>query len=120
MRKPASKTTKPARKKTPQRVAPSGSYSDWLIKRLKDRDEAAAYLEAVFAEGDQAAIMLALRQVAKAQGGVAQVARQAKLSREAAYKMLSAVGNPEYRSLSAVLGTFGLRIAVSPIEKRAV
>ena len=119
MRKTTSKITKPARKKAAPRVAPSASYTNWLIERLKDRDEAAAYLEAVFAEGDQAAIMLALRQVAKAQGGVAQVARQANLSREAAYKMLSAVGNPEYRSLSAVLGTFGLRIAVSPIEKRA-
>ena len=65
------------------------------------------------------AIMLALRQVAQAQGGVATIARKAKLTREATYKMLSRSGNPELRSLSAVLKATGLRIAVKPIEKRA-
>jgi probable addiction module antidote protein len=77
--------------------------------------EAAAYLEAVIEEGDQAALMLALRQIAQAQGGIAQVARKAKLTREATYKMLSKVGNPELRSFKAVLKATGLRISVKPI-----
>ena len=94
-------------------------YEPFLIERLKDPAEAAAYLEAVLEDGDQAAIMLALRQVAKAQGGVARVARKARLTREATYKMLSKSGNPELRSLKAVLAAIGLRIAVRPIEKRA-
>jgi DNA-binding phage protein len=34
-----------------------------LIEQLKKPAEAAAYLEAVIEEGDQAALMLALRQV---------------------------------------------------------
>jgi len=63
--------------------------------------------------------MLALRQIARAQGGIAYVARKAKLTREATYKMLSKTGNPELRSLKAVLKATGLRIAVRPIEKRA-
>ena len=87
-------------------------------KQLKDPAEAAAYLEAVIEEGDQAALMLALRQVAQAQGGIAEIARKAKLTREATYKMLSKSGNPELRSLKAVLAATGLRIAVRPIEKR--
>jgi probable addiction module antidote protein len=62
--------------------------------------------------------MLALRQIARAQGGVAEVAREAKLTRKATYKMLSKSGNPELRSLSAVLKATGLRIAVKPIEKQ--
>jgi probable addiction module antidote protein len=81
--------------------------------------EAAAYLEAVIEDGDQAALMLALRQVAQAQGGIAEIARKAKLTREATYKMLSKSGNPELRSLNALLRATGLRIAVRPIEKRA-
>lgn len=48
--------------------APSMPYEDWLIQRLKDPAEASAYLEAVIQEGDQAAISLALRQVAQAHG----------------------------------------------------
>lgn len=62
--------------------------------------------------------MLALRHVAQAQGGIVKVARKAQLTREATHKMLSKAGNPELRSLKAVLKATGLRIAVKLIEKR--
>jgi probable addiction module antidote protein len=115
--KPISKTTKRAPGKS--RAAASLPYEDWLIAQLKIPVEAAAYLEAVIEDGNQAAILLALRQVAQAQGGVAGVARKAKLTREATYKMLSKSGNPELRSLSAILKATGLRLSVKPIEKQA-
>jgi DNA-binding phage protein len=60
--------------------------------------------------------MLALRQVAMAQGGIASIARRAKLTREAAYRMLSKSGNPELRSLNAILGAAGLRLSVKPVD----
>lgn len=63
--------------------------------------------------------MLALRQVAQAQGGIAEIARKAKLTREATYRMLSKVGNPELKSLTAVLGAAGLRLSVKRVEVRA-
>ncbi|MBI5909151.1 MAG: hypothetical protein HY848_04265 [Betaproteobacteria bacterium] len=47
-------------------VAPSLPYEDWLIESLKDRKQAAAYLEAAIEDGDQTVLMLALRQVARA------------------------------------------------------
>lgn len=99
-------------------MRPSAPYEPWLIERLKDPEEAAAYLEAAIDDGDQDGIMLALRRVAQAQGGVAQIARRAKLTREATYRMLSKGGNPELRSLSAVLGAAGLRLSVKPAEAR--
>lgn len=117
MPKTISKTTKPVRRKT-RAAAPSLPYEDWLIENLKDRKEAAAYLEAAMEDGDQAVLMLALRHVAQAQGGVAQVARRAKLTREATYKMLSTVGNPALSSLTAVLAATGLRLSVKLVEKR--
>ena len=119
MRKPTSKITKRAPRSGRRAAAPSLRYEDWLIEWLKEPAEAAAFLEAVIEEGDQAAIMLALRQVALARGGIAQIARKAKLTREATYKMLSRSGNPELRSLTSVLRATGLRISVKPIEKRA-
>lgn len=118
MPKPILKITKRAARRS--RAAPSLPYEGWLIEQLKDPAEAAAYLEAVLEDGDQAAIMLALRQVAQSQGGLAKVARKAHLTREATYKMLSKSGNPELRSLRAVLKATGLRIAVKPIVKQAV
>jgi probable addiction module antidote protein len=116
--KAISKTTKRAPHQNRRAAAASLPYGDWLVGRLKDPAEAAAYLEAVIEDGDQAALMLALRQIAQAQGGIAEVARRAKLTREATYKMLSKTGNPELKSLKAVLKATGLRIAVKPIEKR--
>lgn len=118
MPKSISRTTKRASPRQ-GRAAPSLPYENWLVARLKDPAEAAAYLEAVIEEGDQGALMIALRQIARARGGIAQVARKAKLTREATYKMLSKAGNPELRSFKAVLKATGLRIAVKPIDKRA-
>lgn len=117
MRKLISKTTKRAPRNGSRAAAPSLPYDDWLVEQLRDPAEAAAYLEAVIEDGDQAAIMLALRQVAQAQGGIAEIARKANLTREATYKMLSRTGNPELRSLTAVLEAAGLRISVKPIER---
>jgi probable addiction module antidote protein len=115
--KTISKTTKPVRRKS-RAAAPSLSYEDSLIESLKNRKEAAAYLEAAIEDGDQAVLMLALRHVAQAQGGVAEIARRAKLTREATYKMLSKVGNPALSSLTAVLAATGLRLAVKPLAPR--
>ena len=119
MPKATSKITKRAPRKAGREVAPSVAYEPWLIEQLKVPAEAAAYLEAIIEEGDQAALMLALRQVAQAQGGIAVIARKANLTREATYKMLSKSGNPQLRSLKALLAATGLRIAVRPIEKQA-
>jgi probable addiction module antidote protein len=63
--------------------------------------------------------MLALRQVARARGGIAEIARKAKLTREATYKMLSKSGNPELRSLTSVLRATGLRFSVKPTKQAA-
>ena len=38
--------------------------------------------------------MLALRHIALARGGVAEIARRSQLTREATYRMLSESGNP--------------------------
>lgn len=117
MPKPISKTTKPARRKS--RVAASSlPYEDWLVESLKDPKEAAAYLEAAIEDGDQAVLKLALRHVAQAQGGVAKIARKARLTREAIYRMLSKTGSTKLRSLTAVLAATGLRLAVKPVERR--
>jgi probable addiction module antidote protein len=95
-------------------VAASAAYDDWLVERLKDPEEAAAYLEAVLEDADQGALMLALRQIAIAQGGVAMVARKAKLTREATYRMLSDEGNPALNSFLAILAATGLRMSIRP------
>lgn len=109
-RKPGSRAAKPA----------SATYEAWLLERLKGAEEAAAYLEAAFEERNQPGLMLALRNVAKANGGVAAIARKSKLTREATYRMLSQSGNPALSSLTTLLAATGLQLSVKPIQRTKV
>ncbi len=109
------KTTKSASKKP---VPPSVPHEAWLVERLKKPQAAAAYFEAAIVDGDQGTLMLALRHVAQAQGGVAEMARRSSLTREATYRMLSKSGNPELRSFTALLAGAGLRLSIKPVASR--
>lgn len=91
----------------------SQAYQPDLIDSLRNAGEAEAYLNAALEEGDPELFLLALRNVAEAQGGVAQLAEKTKLNRESLYKMLSERGNPELRSLDALLHALGFRLAVT-------
>ncbi len=97
--------------------AASVSHEDATIQEFKDNpQEAAAYLSAVLEDGDQKEVMLALRRIATAFGGVPKLAEQADLNAKTLYRTLSARGNPEVKSLMAILKAMGLRLAIEPIE----
>lgn len=90
---------------------------EWLIEQLRDPDTSVAYLNAALTEGDQAAFMLALRNVAKARGGVAMLARRAELNRVALSRTLSVTGNPELRNLTRILDASGLKFVIAAKEE---
>ena len=98
-------------------MPPSKPYHPELIKALRDPREAVEYLNAALEDGDPEVFLLALRDVAEAQGGVAEVAEAAKLNRENLYRMLSNRGNPELRSLDALLHALGFRLAIAVEDK---
>lgn len=89
------------------------AYRAELIEGLRDPSEAEGYLNAALEEEDPELFLVALTNVAEAQGGVAQLADKAQLNRESLYRMLSARGNPELKSLDALLHTLGFRLAVT-------
>ncbi|MGH8609707.1 MAG: addiction module antidote protein [Gammaproteobacteria bacterium] len=80
---------------------------------------AAEYLNAVLDDGDQQELMTALRYLAKAFGGVSKVAEQAELNATTLYRTLSPQGNPELKSLTALLKAMGMRLAVQPLDRKA-
>jgi probable addiction module antidote protein len=94
------------------------SYQKDLIESLKDPREAATYLNAAIEENDRAIFLLALRNVAKAHGGMASIAEKANMNRESLYRMLSKKGNPEIESLYLLLHAMGLRLAVETGESQ--
>lgn len=83
----------------------------------EDPEYAADLLNSILEEGDQAEMLIALRQIAEAFGGVQAVARAAGLNPNQLYRTLSAEGNPTINSLSAILQVMGLRLAVQPLIK---
>ena len=84
----------------------------------KDPAFAAEYLNSILEDGDQEELMLALRRMSKAFGGVQQLAGQANLNANTLYRTLSPKGNPELRSLRAVLKAMGMQLTVRPLRKR--
>jgi probable addiction module antidote protein len=82
----------------------------------KDPAYAVELLNNILEDGDQSELLIALRQMTKAFGGVSKVAEKARLNSTHLYRTLSVKGNPEIRSLTAILKTMGLRLAVQPIQ----
>lgn len=95
------------------------SYEDWLVESLKDPQEAIAYLNAALEDDDPRVLLLALKDLAEAHGGIAKLAKETSLNRENLYRLLSLKGNPEYSSLSTILDALGFKLAVELKNKKA-
>jgi len=80
-------------------------------EHLKTEDDIVEYFEACLLEGgdDPAFIAHALGVIARARG-MAQVARDAGMSREGLYKALSIEGNPSFGTILKVIKALGLQL----------
>jgi len=100
------------------RVAPSIPYRPFLLAELRDPANAADHLNGAAADDHPDIFLLALRDLVDAYGGIGVIAKRAKLNRQQLYKTLSWGGNPEFRTLSAILDAAGFALTVVPKEKR--
>jgi probable addiction module antidote protein len=93
------------------------SHDDATIEMFrKDPSLAADYLNDVLASGDEVDLMMALRYLSNAFGGVQEIARRADANPNTMYRTLSEQGNPSLKTLLAILSSMGLRLAVQPAE----
>jgi probable addiction module antidote protein len=92
-------------------MAKTATIRHAVAERLGTPEEMAAYLEACLkeADGDAAFIAKALGDIARAKG-MAQVARDAGLSRESLYKALSGERSPDFDTILKVIGALGLKL----------
>ena len=94
-----------------------------VAEHLRTPEEMAAFLEACLeeADGDASFIAKALGDIARAKG-MAQVAKEAGLSRESLYKALSGERSPDFDTILKVVGAFGLKLHAEPAggKSRAV
>ena len=82
-----------------------------VAEQLRTPEEMAAYLDAWLMEApdDIGGITRALGDIARAKG-MAQVAKEAGLSRESLYKALSENGNPSFATVLKVTKALGLQL----------
>lgn len=92
------------------------NYDEWLINSLKNKKEAAAYLQVALEEyqkdGDLEAFLLALRHVTEAQGGIGILSQKTHLNRESLYKTLSSKGNPKLQTIGQLLKGLGFKFHI--------
>ncbi len=81
-----------------------------------DPDLALHVINSILEDGDQAELLIVLRQMTKAFGGVPTVAEKANLNPTQLYRTLSPSGNPALRNFSAILKAMGLRLSVTPVS----
>lgn len=82
----------------------------------RDPSFAVEVLNSILEDGEPGELLIALRQMTKAFGGVQSVAEKAHLNPTQLYRTLSADGNPALSSLTAILKAMGLRLAVEPVK----
>ncbi|NJS37115.1 MAG: addiction module antidote protein [Brachymonas sp.] len=93
-------------------------HDDAMAEMLRDDPGyAIELLNSILEDGNQGELLIAMRQVAKALGGVQAVAEQANLNSTQLYRTLSPEGNPALSSISAVLKAMGMRLAIEPIKR---
>ncbi len=87
-------------------------FNETFAYELRDPEFAAGYLQACLQYEGFETFLTGLKNVAQANGGMTKLAEETSLGRESLYKTLSAQGNPEFRTLEAILGALGMRFAV--------
>ena len=83
-------------------------------KYLTDNAAVAAYLSDMMEEGDASVLAAALGNIARARG-MAQIAQDAGIGREALYKALRPGAQPRFDTISRVCSALGVRLVALPV-----
>jgi len=101
----------------------TGSYEEWLINSLQDKEEATAFLDTAFEsfkqDGDAEALLLALRHIVEAQGGIRALSNRTHLNRESLYKSLASKGNPKLQTVGIILKGIKFQLSEKPRQRKA-
>lgn len=92
----------------------SDSYEEWHVERLKDPRRARGFLEAVFEaygeDGDVRLVLLALRNITKAQGGIPALAKRTGIGQRRLSGIFGGKESLSFGSLFGILYGLGFRL----------
>lgn len=100
----------------PKKDKLTGDFEEYLIGELQDAEFASEYLNAAIEDGDTSVFLMALGDIAKAQG-MSKISKKTGLNRENIYRIVSQRGNPQIKSVVALLNAVGLRITTEPVPR---
>ena len=90
------------------------SYKEYVLEKLQDPEFAQIYLETAFEsyqeDRDTDALLLAMRDVAEAQGGIGKLAKRTAISREHLYDVLASKHNPGLDNWLDIIYALGFRV----------
>ena len=86
-----------------------------VAEHLKDDEDIAAFLTLVIEEGDAGELAHALGIAARAKG-MAQVAKDAGIGREALYKALRADAHPRFDTVARVCKALGVKLTAQAVH----
>ena len=96
------------------------SFKDYHIEQLSDPEDAKIYLCVALEDYEKSedieAFLLAVRDVAEAQGGMSELAERVNLTREGLYKALSENGNPQLNTMGKILHGLGFKFSIEARE----
>ncbi len=122
MNRPRSSTVSKVKASSRGLPAPrSVSHDSLVVDRIRrDSAFAAEYLKAALDDNEEPRVLLlALRHITEANGGITHIARRAGIERESLHRALSARGNPRFSTLAAIAKAVGLRLTVEPVPTDA-
>lgn len=91
----------------------SNSYHSYLVESLKDKEEAAAYLDAVFEDGSPEEVALALKNVAEARRRSVDTSQKSDVDWEKCYHLLEQSQMPALPMLLMLFSELGLKLTVT-------
>jgi len=90
-------------------------FKDYLAEKLHDPVEAQAFLDAAIQEYEEdkdiEALLLALRYLAEAQGGVPRLSERTHLNRQNLYKILTGKTAPGFDTMISIIRGLGYHLA---------
>ena len=97
-------------------------FKDYHIEQLRDPEDAKIYLSVAFEDyeknEDIDAFLLAIRDVAEAQGGLSQLAERLSFTDEGLRKVLSENGNPQLNTMRKILHELGFKFSIEARENQ--
>ena len=98
-------------------------FKDYHIDQLRDPEDARIYLSVALEDyerdEDIDAFLLAVRDVAEAQGGISKLAERLCITSEGLNNVLSENGNPQLNTIRQILHELGFKFSIEARENRS-